>query len=143
VLSGIFETFGAPTMDLFASDTWHVAPTFIKPRFMPGCAAVDALVQDWRNLMEDGGLAWIFPPVRAIPKAFLLLKEFCINAIFIVPEAPTTNWWIALLDLRAESRLEGPIALNRSTDICIPSRRVPVGTVNPALFKLRAYKIMW
>lgn len=42
----IFRRFGAPAVDLFASDLWHVAPSFITPRFMPGCAAVDALHRD-------------------------------------------------------------------------------------------------
>lgn len=143
VISDICRAFGTPTVDLYASDIWHVAPVYITPRYMPGCAAVDAQALDWRDMVEDGGLAWMFPPVRAIPKALQLLKEFRINTILIVPEASTTNWWIDLLAMKAEAKMEGPIALDRSTDICVPSRRVPVGTVNPALYKLRAFKVTW
>jgi hypothetical protein len=80
------------------------------------------------------------PPVRAISKTILLMKQFRVNAILIVPEAMTTNWWIKVNSL-TEAKVEGPVAFERSTDICIPSRRVPVGTVNSALLKLRAFKI--
>jgi hypothetical protein len=139
----VVQAFGEPHIDLFASDTWHVAPVFISPRYMPGCSAVDAFNVDWKDLVAPRSLAWLFPPVRAISKALQLLKKSHIDAIIIVLEAPTTNWWIALLALGAEARVEGPIQLERSIDICIFSRRVPSGTVNPALFKSREFKITW
>jgi hypothetical protein len=104
---------------------------------------VDALSIDWRDHIESGGLAWIFPPVRAIPKTLQLVREFEIDAILIVPAAPSTNWWIDLLGLGRIAKLEGPILLDRSMDICVRSRRVPLGTVNPALFKLRVFKVTW
>jgi hypothetical protein len=143
VRSAIFAAFEGPTVDLFASDTWHVAVIFITPHFTSGCAAVDALSIDWRDYITTGGLAWIFPPVRFIRKTLQLIQEFKIDAILIVLAAPSTNWWIDLLDLGRAAKLEGPIILDRSTDICVPSRRVPLGTVNPALFKLRAFKVIW
>jgi hypothetical protein len=105
--SAIFATFGFPSVDLFASDTWHTAATFITPHFTPGCAAVDALSIDWRDHIESGGLAWIFPPVRAIPKTLQLVREFEIDAILIVPAAPSTNWWIDLLGLGSVSQARG------------------------------------
>jgi hypothetical protein len=142
-LALIVSTFGAPSVDLFASNLWHVCPTFVSARHMPGCAVADALNLDWRALVPAGTTAYIFPPVRAIPKAIQLLKEFQIDAVLVVPEAPTTNWWLELQGLRAGARIDGPIILARSTDVCIPSRRVPPGTVNPALFKLRVFKITW
>jgi hypothetical protein len=46
LLQAIVERFGSPDVDLFASDTWHVAAKFVTPRFMPGCSAVDALRTD-------------------------------------------------------------------------------------------------
>lgn len=142
-LALVLSTFGPPSADLFAPDLWHVAPTFITPQHMPGCVAVDALNQDWRAIVPEVGLAWIFPPVRAIPKAIQLLRRYRVDAILIVPEAPTTNWWLDLQNLATVAKMDGPVSLARSTDVCIPSRRVPPGTLNPALFKLRAYKISW
>jgi hypothetical protein len=139
----IIEEFGTPCIDLFASDLWHVTPIFITPRFMPGCAAVNALHTDWRTLVPAGRLAWIFPPVRAVPQVIQRIREFKTNSIVTVPEAPSTNWWLDLHALRMVARIDGPLVLNRSTDICIPSRRVPRGTLNPALFKLRVFRITW
>jgi hypothetical protein len=139
----IIDSFGQASIDLFASDLWHVAPTFISAQHMPGCAAVDALSLDWRGFVWTGDMAWAFPPVRAIPKVVQLLREYKIGAVLIVPEAPTTNWWLDLQSYKKEAKMEGPINLARSTDTCIPSRRVPPGTVNPALFKLGAFKISW
>jgi hypothetical protein len=142
-LSFIIEKFGAPSVDLFASDRWHVASAFVSPFYMPGCAAVDALNLDWRALVPVDGVAWIFPPVRATSRAIQLLKEYKVDAILVVPEAPTTNWWLELLSLKSIAKVDGPIILARSTDVCIPSRRVPPGTLNPELFMLRAFKINW
>jgi hypothetical protein len=142
VVSQIMEELGRPSVDLFASDTWHVASRFVSPRFVPGCTAVDALNWDWRGLIPQGELAWIFPPVRAVPQAIQKMIRFRTDAILIVPESPTTNWWLELQALKTKAKMLGPIRLERSTDICTPSRRVP-GTLNPALFKLRAYKVAW
>jgi hypothetical protein len=71
------------------------------------------------------------------------LKNYKTDAILVVPEATTTNWWNELVKIGEVARMEGPLIIERSTDGCMPSRRVPVGTVNPALFKLRAFKICW
>jgi hypothetical protein len=71
------------------------------------------------------------------------IRHFKTSAIVIVPEATTTNWWIELHALGTVASLEGPLDLDRSTNVCIPSRRVPQGTINPALFKLKAFRITW
>ncbi|GAQ83654.1 Hypothetical protein KFL_001560210 [Klebsormidium nitens] len=67
VFADVISLFGRPDVDMFASDTWHVAGQFVTPRYMRGCLAVDALSTDWRTLVRQGETAWIFPPVRAIP----------------------------------------------------------------------------
>jgi hypothetical protein len=94
VRKNIFQSFGRPTVDLFASDLWHVAPEFVSPRYMPGCAAVDALRLDWRGLVPEGRLAWVFPPVRAIPQAIQMIREYRTDAIVVVPVArrQTGGW---------------------------------------------------
>ncbi|GAQ85469.1 reverse transcriptase [Klebsormidium nitens] len=143
VFADVISLFGRPDVDLFASDTWHVAGRFVTPRYMPGCLAVDALRTDWRTLVKQGETAWIFPPVRAIPSVLQSLRNFRTDAILVVPEATTTNWWVELMSLGSGAVMAGPLAIERSTDACIPSRRVPAGTVNPALYKLRVFKINW
>ena len=143
VLQAAISLFGQPDVDLFASDTWHVAERFVTPRFMPGCCAVDALRTDWRTIVGEGETAWIFPPVRALPSVVQSLRNFKTDAILIVPEANTTNWWLELMRLGGEATVAGPLEIERSTNACIPSRRVPDGTANPALYKLRVFKINW
>lgn len=143
VLRAAFLLFGQPDVDLFASDTWHVAERFITPRYMPGCCAVDALRTDWRTLVQPSETAWIFPPVRALPSVIQSLRNFRTDAILVVPEAATTNWWLELMHLGSDATMAGPLEIERSRDACIPSRRVPDGTVNPALYKLRVFKISW
>jgi hypothetical protein len=143
VLQGIIKRFGRPSVDLFASDMWHVAERFVTPRFMPGCSAVDALRSDWRRLVRPDEVAWIFPATRALTSMVHALKRFKTSAILEVPESKTTNSWNELINLGIEARMEGPLTIDRSTDACIPSRRVPAGTANPALHNLRAYKISW
>jgi hypothetical protein len=131
----IIQAFGrSPSVDVFASDLWHVTTAFIAPRFMPDCLAVDALHCDWRILVPAGETAWIFPPVRSVAQVIQKVREFKTIAILIVPEATTTNWWLDLLALGSSAQVEGPLILDRSTDICIPSRRVRSGTLNPAMF---------
>jgi hypothetical protein len=139
----ITQRFGYPSIDLFASDRWHVTTAFVAPRFMPGCVSVDALQCDWRILVPEGETAWIFPPVRSVAVVIQRIREFKTDAILMVPEATTTNWWLDLHALSSLARVEGPLALDRSSDVCIPSRRVPSGTLNPAMFKLRVFRISW
>lgn len=143
VLQKAIAQFGHPDVDLFASDTWHVTNRFVAPRFMPGCLAVDALKTDWRTIISPTGTAWIFPPTRSLAAVIQSLKRFKTNVILVVPEATSTNWWIEMNHLIKEARIDGPLEIERSTSACIPSRRVPTGTVNPALYKLRVYKFSW
>jgi hypothetical protein len=115
IMHSLIEQFGRSSVDMFASDFWHIAASFVTPSYMLGCSAVDAVNRDWRDIVPPGSLAWVFQPLRAIPQALQRLKEFRINAVLIVPEAPTTNWWLELIALRARTGVEGPVVLDRST----------------------------
>lgn len=92
--------------------------------------------------MPQGETAWIFPPVRLLREVIQAVRRFHTDCILVVPLTDATNWWLALQQLRTVARIEGPVKLPRSTDVCIPSHRVPAGTVNPALYRLQAYKIV-
>lgn len=140
----ILDTFGVqPAIDLFASETWHVTRRFVSLHLTPGCLTADATRVDWRELVGPGETAWIFPPVRLLKEAIQAVRRFQTDCILIVPQAEATNWWLALHQLSKVARVQGPVKLPRSTDVCAPSSRVPAGTVNPALYKLRAYMIVW
>jgi hypothetical protein len=132
-----------PALDLFASATWHQLPRFVANFYTPGCTGAQALRSDWRAWLQSGKYAWIFPLVRNLGEVVQLIDKFRTNAILVVPERVATNWWIALQKIRLKAAVKGPVLIPRSTDECKPSKRVPPGTPNPALFKLLAYKISW
>ncbi|GAQ84615.1 putative DNA/RNA polymerases [Klebsormidium nitens] len=131
-----------PSVDLFASDIWHVTEKFVSKEFTPGCLAVDALNQDWRQLLKEGDWAWMFPPLRHVAQAIRLIEKFRINGILIVPRRNATNWWHVMHSWDLASPPE-PVELPRSESTCDPSLRVPESVVNPAYFSLSAIKIEW
>jgi hypothetical protein len=131
-----------PKLDLFASDSWHVVDKFVSQVYMPCCTGAQALALNWRTLLPFGKFAWIFPPVRHIAEVVQMIELFKTNCVLIVPEQKATNWWISLHRWPlAHSPQVFEIA--RGTHACSPSRRVPVNTANPGLFKLWAIRIEW
>jgi hypothetical protein len=130
------------SIDLFASDTWHVVPRFVSAIYTPGCSACQALLLDWRHLVGEGDIAWIFPLVRVIPEVVQLIERFKTSCILVVPEQTAANWWIGLfaLPLKKEIRV---YSIPRGTESFRASRRVPARTANPGLFNLRALMIEW
>jgi hypothetical protein len=89
----ICREFGVqPTVDLFASATWHQLPAFVSDSYTPGALCVNALRSDWAQLVPAGTFAWAFPPVRYINQVIQLTREFRTNIILIVPEREATNW---------------------------------------------------
>jgi hypothetical protein len=96
-----------------------------------------------RCLVPTSSYAWIFPPVRLLADMMVALKIYKTNAILVVPQAEATNWWIALQEIGKVAHLSEPLVLDRSSDVCIQSRRVPRGTINPAFYNLRAYRLTW
>jgi hypothetical protein len=58
VFRDIFDHFRVKVaVDLFALDTWHVAPRFVSLLYTPGCEACQALLLDWRLLVDKGSFA--------------------------------------------------------------------------------------
>ncbi|GAQ91773.1 Hypothetical protein KFL_008500020, partial [Klebsormidium nitens] len=130
-----------PAIDLFASETWHITERFVSLHLAPVGLAADAMRSDWSELLAPGDVAWVFPPVRLLSDVIQSVRRFRTDCILVVPEAPATNWWMALQNIGAEACLSGPLELPRSASICAPSFRVSQGTVNPAMYKLRAFGI--
>lgn len=140
----ICKAFGVrPLVDLFASATWHQLPTFVSSTFAPGCSATNSLTLVWSDMLPDGAFAWAFPPVRYIAQTVQLIREYRANILLVVPDRRACNWWISLEQLGEHAKVEGPLSIPRTTDMCRPSKRVPVGTANPALYHLQAFKIEW
>lgn len=116
-----------PTVDMFASEMWHVTKRFVSMHLTSGCRAADALWTDWQELVPPGDTAWIFPPVSVwlLKETIQAVRRFKTDCILIIPLAEATNWWLALHQTLTEARTEGPVKLARSTGVCIPSHRVP------------------
>jgi hypothetical protein len=137
----VLATFGAqPTIDLVASETWHVTKRFVSMHLTPECILAGALWADWRDLVQPGEIAWIFSPVRLLKEMIQAVRRFRTNCILIVPLADATKWWLALHQLARIARIEGPVRLSRSTDVCIPSYRVPAGQLTP---RFTGFKHTW
>ncbi|GAQ82637.1 putative Reverse transcriptase [Klebsormidium nitens] len=140
----VLSHFGVePAIDLFGSETWHVTERFVSLHLAPGAQAADAMRTDWSELLAPGDVAWVFPPVRLLSDVIQAVRRYRTDCVIIVPEAPATNWWMALQNIGTEACMTGPLELPRSASICTPSFRVPQGTVNPAMYKLRAFGIRW
>jgi hypothetical protein len=130
------------SLDLFASDAWHVCPRFIGRLYSPGCTGAQALLLDWRHLVDSGDFSWIFPPVRVISEVVQLIERYRTNCILVVPEQKASNWWLRIFKMRLKRKLE-LFGIPRGTGSFRASRRVPAKTANSGLFKLRAIRIEW
>ncbi|GAQ93282.1 Hypothetical protein KFL_014130020 [Klebsormidium nitens] len=140
----VLDGFGVePAVDLFGSDTWHVAERFLSLHSTPEALAADAMRVDWSLLLAPGEVAWIFPPVCLLSQVVQAIRLFQTDCVLIVPEAPATNWWLALQKFGRQTNMRGPLELPRGERTCNPSFRIPNGTVNLAVYKLRAYIIRW
>jgi hypothetical protein len=109
----ICEAFGVrPSIDLFASASWHHTPQFISGSYAPGGKAVNALQMAWSDIVREGEFAWVFPPVRYINQVIQLARKYKTNMVLLVPDRQATNWWISLEQLGSSAaKLEGPIVI--------------------------------
>jgi hypothetical protein len=64
----ILNHFGVSVeLDIFASDIPHVVEPFISAFYVPGCIAMQALIQDWKlYLPHPSATIWAFPPTKAV-----------------------------------------------------------------------------
>ncbi|GAQ87420.1 reverse transcriptase [Klebsormidium nitens] len=85
VFRKLTEHFGVnPSIDLFASATFHVAERFVAKYYTPGCTAVHAMALDWRELVQAGESAWIFSPVGLTTQVLERLSNFRVNALVCI-----------------------------------------------------------
>jgi hypothetical protein len=143
VFKDICKEFGVSVkIDLFASDSWHVCPRFVSLLYTPGCLTCQALLLDWRRVITEGEIAWIFPPVRLIPEVVQMIERYRTNCVLVVPEQTAANWWIRLFSMDLAREIMQYI-IPRGSELFRASRRVPAKTANPGFFRLRAILIKW
>jgi hypothetical protein len=129
-----------PSVDLFGSDSHHTATGFVSKVYVPGCIAVNAFRQEW-DALAQGGVAWVFPPTRAVSQALSQIERQHIDALIVMPASPASNEFIQLH--RMHAKIRGPFTIPRIVDSIRPSMRVPANTLNPAFLGLGVYRISW
>jgi hypothetical protein len=136
------EWFGVrPVIDLFASDVNHHTERFVAEFYTPGCSAVHAFKLAWDKLVPPDKVAWVFPPIRSVIQVISLIKQFKIKALLCMPIQIGSNEVIQIKSIGA--RVSEPYMVPRSSESCIPSNRVPSGTLNPSYLNLGIYMIEW
>ncbi|MCG8035213.1 MAG: hypothetical protein JAZ03_23955 [Candidatus Thiodiazotropha taylori] len=129
VVHRLFQIWGTPLIDLFASENNKKTPVFCTWFPSQSALAIDALSIAWEN-ME----AYAFPPICLLPKVLQHMKKFHCQVILIAPQWPRRNWYTSLLQLLVACPRRLPaipdLLAQPRTNICHP---------NPQVFNLTAW----
>jgi hypothetical protein len=113
VVQQIFNLWGAPLIDLFASADNCQLPTFCSRYPHPLAYHVDALTLDWRRMY-----AYAYPPLSLLPLVFRKIRDSGCTVIVIAPRWPRRSWYTQILDLLVDF----PIALPVTRDLLTQDR---------------------
>jgi hypothetical protein len=109
----VCQVWGAPLIDLFASQQNHQFPVFCSRVQDPQAYHVDALTMDWGNMY-----GYAFPPICLIPLVLDRVVQFGCTVILIAPRWPRRSWYPSLLELSVEI----PLLLQVSPDLLTQNR---------------------
>lgn len=129
VVHQIFQNWGHPTIDLFATNENKKAVVFCSWMNHPQALAVDALSIEWNNMF-----AYAFPPLALIPKILQHMQKFQCEIILIAPHWPRQHWYPQLLQLLVACPLKLPLVEN----LLVQGKR-KVAHPNPEVFQLTAW----
>ena len=94
----LFERWGRPQIDLFASPLNHKLPMWFSRLRCPGATAIDAFNQSWCRWA-----VYAFPPINLIPRVLLKIREEQVeSAVVVVPFWPRRPWFPLLLSMASE-----------------------------------------
>ncbi|XP_060587794.1 uncharacterized protein LOC132743278 [Ruditapes philippinarum] len=102
-LQKIFNLWGHPLMDLFATE--KNKKTMLFCTWIPSqyAYATDALSVAWQNMF-----AYAFPPIQLIPKVLSHMKQYKCTVILIAPFWPRQQWFPTLLSMLVANPLQLP-----------------------------------
>ena len=106
VVELVFNHWGAPLVDLFATRLNHKCPTFVSP--VPDSLAwdVDALSISWEGLD-----AYAFPPTPILSQVLQKYKDTrCCRILLIAPWWPRQSWFPTLQQLTQVPPLDLPVS---------------------------------
>ncbi|GAQ93310.1 putative DNA/RNA polymerases [Klebsormidium nitens] len=126
LVNAIKARFGVqPILDVFASAVHHVTPNFISKFFEPGCKAVQAMRQDWRDFVPPGQVAWLFPPPALAGQVLAKLALYKIDAILVLRDQRESNERVMLRHRQdAAVSVPFPIPSDLGTGL-VPDRFAP------------------
>ena len=94
VLHQIFQIWGKPLVDLFASYQNRKMEIFCSWEVHPQALTIDALTIPWNRKF-----AYAFPPICLIPRVLEHMKQTQCKLILIALQRPRRHWYTALLQM--------------------------------------------
>ncbi|KAJ1135528.1 hypothetical protein NDU88_001967 [Pleurodeles waltl] len=94
VVLHIFEMWGTPQVDLFATRENAHCPLFGSLQYPMQGALGDAFQMSW-----NGQLLYTFPPIRLIPRVLRKVRQDRAQVILVAPDWPRRVWYTDLLQL--------------------------------------------
>ena len=131
VANQIFEIWGTPSLDMFATRYNNVLPMFFSPIPDPRALATDALSENW-----SGMWAYAYPPFPLLAKTLRKVKLEKARIILIAPLYQKATWYPLLLSLLVDN----PLSLPNVWDLLFQPRSKIVHA-NPAAYKLHAWRL--
>jgi hypothetical protein len=128
-LAPLWEAWGRPSIDLFATRFNYRLPLFVSPVEDPRAWAVDALSRSWVGLS-----AYAFPPLALLHRVLLKAEAERPRIILVAPRWPARPWFPLLLELSSGPPI--PLQLGEH-DLVQPRSGVCHG--NPGMLQLHGW----
>ena len=103
ITQALWQVWGTPQIDLFATRFNNKVPTYVSPIPDRGAFAVDALSMDWTNMY-----AYAYPPTAILNQVITKIQKDKCTVILIAPHWSGQAWYPALLDLLVDWPLTIP-----------------------------------
>ena len=105
-LQSVFQAWGSPLVDLFATSQNRQTPIYVAPCPDPGAWKVDALSFPWHDL----GIVYAFPPAPILPLVLHHIRRARnTSVILIAPNLPLRPWYPDLLAMARAGPLPLPL----------------------------------
>lgn len=129
MVSQIFQKWGYPLIDLFASHQNKQTQIFCSWIPHPDALALDALTISW-----DRMFAYAFPPICLVPKALQHMKQYNCKIILIAPNWPRRHWYPDLLTMSVAKPIRLPVIRT-----LLHQPKTQIYHPNPQVFNLTAW----
>ena len=129
VVQTLFQIWGTPLIDLFASKEHKQTPLF--------CSWIphqDALAKDALSISWEGMFAYVYPPIGLIPKVLQHMEQFCCQIILIAPKWPRRHWYPDLLKFLIACPRKLPLWPDK-----LQQPKTMISNPNPEVFSLHAW----